>query len=124
MFQFTTGLPPSEDDEGKILEKSELPTIHFVEEEGAVELTVERAQGWFGHVTCEWRTQDGTAISRQLPKDFEVSIGPHIFCYWAKRLLLYFLESSMLSEAQDDVEEPVVMMKIYSTHRTREIRKL
>jgi len=42
------------------------------EEDGHVNLMVERAAGLHGHVTCEWRTREGTAISHQLPKDFEV----------------------------------------------------
>ena len=47
--------------------------MYVQEEQVNVTLVVERAAGWFGHVTCEWRTRDGTAVSRQLPKDFEVN---------------------------------------------------
>ena len=80
MLQFTTGPKYDFSADDIIAEENEPPTLHVSEEEGQLTLIVERAAGWYGQVTSEWRTHDGTAVSHQLPKDFEVSsCSLHVF---------------------------------------------
>ncbi|CAK8694047.1 unnamed protein product [Clavelina lepadiformis] len=75
VLQFSTGAVPKLEDKGKVPETDDVPIVYVKEEDAYVNLMVVRAAGWFGQVTAEWRTKEGTALSRREPKDFESSAG-------------------------------------------------
>ncbi|KAL8615956.1 hypothetical protein ACOMHN_034632 [Nucella lapillus] len=65
LFQFGSkaGVPPTPDQNGRVVPAEKVPTVRVGEEGGMVSLVVERAQGTLGRVSVEWRTIDKTAVS-------------------------------------------------------------
>ena len=56
-----------------VVQRDEPATVYVDEGQQSLSILVERAGGLYGEVTTEWRTIDGSAKSKQEPKDFKVT---------------------------------------------------